>query len=60
MKSFFKENEVIYISHPYRDDPYLNYLKVRDVALKLRAKFPKCIFAPVHVFLPHLFVHALG
>ncbi len=47
--------EVVYICHKYRNDPYNNYLKVRQILIKLKRVFSDKVFLGVHLYLPHFF-----
>lgn len=49
----FEKNEWVYISHPYRDNPFKNYLKVRLLMKGLQQLYPKTIFMAAHLYLPH-------
>jgi len=49
----FKDGEVVYVSHKYRDNPYENYLKVRLLVSNLSRVYPNVTFIAPHLYLPH-------
>jgi len=51
----FEKGDFVYISHPYRDNKFKNYLKVRLIINALKDKYPDVIFMAVHLYLPHFF-----
>lgn len=45
---------LIYISHPYRNNPHINIQKVRLIICKLREKYPQHKFFAPHLYLFHI------